>query len=86
MCWKKIKYWLKGGLIGLIIALVYDLRILYIGEARDLGTWIFGLITDLIVIFIIGALIGLLIGFIIKKRKIKKPVRKIVKRKVRKKK
>ena len=81
MCWKKMPYWLKGGIIGAIIALIYDIRGLILYGIRDLGLWFFSLTLDLLIIFIIGALIGLIIGIIIKRRKKKISFKKRIKKK-----
>ena len=69
MCWKKMSYWLRGGLIGIVIALIYDLRGIIFNEVQSLEVWFFALIIDFIITFIIGALFGLIIGGIIERRK-----------------
>jgi len=77
-----MQYWLKGGLIGLAIVIIYDLAILFLVNTNDFGIWFFGLVIDLIIFFIIGSVIGLIVGVVIK-RKRKNPLQK--KRKIRRK-
>jgi hypothetical protein len=86
MCWKKMKYWLRGGLIGVAIALIYDIRTLIIGKSDNLVLWFLSLGLDLVVTFIIGALIGQVVGYIINKRKKKNIVKKKAVKKARKRK
>lgn len=57
MCWKKISYWLKGGIIGLVLAFIYNLIELIL-QKTEIKQWLLYLITDLIFAFIIGAIIG----------------------------
>ena len=76
MCWKKMSYWLRGGLIGLVVALIYDMRGLVFDEVQSLEIWFFALIIDLIITFIIGAIFGLIIGGILERRRKRSSPRK----------
>lgn len=64
MCWKKLSYWLNGGIIGTVLALVYNL----IKYNNPLNLWIIGLIIDIIFLFVVGSIIGYLLGSVIKSR------------------
>lgn len=65
MCWKKMQYWLRGGLIGGVIAIIYDLISLIANNFQFINIWFLALILDVVVFFVIGAIIGIIIGLII---------------------
>ena len=84
MGWKNWPYWLRGGLIGIIVGII----LLSIGERTSLpiegnifssasyadGPFLYIVIFALIIFFIIGAIIGLIVGKIKSKRlKTQKP-------------
>jgi len=81
MCWKKLPYWLKGGIIGLIVGIVVVLINLIKNKFQFCYTLIseiggFGIITicdyiwrDYVLPFLIIVLIGIVIGFIVGKIK-----------------
>lgn len=77
MCLKKMPYWLKVGIIGAVIALIYDVIGLFLNNFQYLNIWLLSLILDIIVFFVIGAIIGLIIDIIIKGKRRNSPVRKI---------
>ena len=70
MSFGKNKYWIIGGIIGAVLALIYDLYglILY-GVTDSFISWFLFMILDFIIFFIVGALIGLLIKVIITRRR-----------------
>jgi len=81
MCWKKMQYWLIGGIIGAIIALIYDIRGLVLYGIQDsMVFWFLSLVMDLLIVFAIGAFIGFIIGAIIKRRR-EKHSKKVIRRK-----
>ncbi len=67
MCWEKMSYWLKGGIIGLIIGIIYNILELIIYKT-DLNQWLIYLVADLIFVFIVGAILGFVISKIIKNK------------------
>jgi hypothetical protein len=75
--WKKMPYYLKGGVIGLIVAIVYNIVELILLGKGSFSEWLYGFVIDLIGLFIIGAIIGALLGLYINtKRKNKMIVNK----------
>lgn len=75
MGWKDWSYWLKGGLIGILISWLGVTFMLIIGSKwrlgrilRELDQWlIWGVILS-VVLFTVGTLLGLIIGKIIAKK------------------
>lgn len=66
-----MSYWLKGGIIGLVLDLIYNLFEL-IFYKTDIKNWLIYLVMDLIFVFIIGAIIGLIFDIIIRRKNKKK--------------
>jgi len=62
-----MSYWLKGGIIGLVLDLIYNLFEL-IFYKTDMKIWILYIIADLIFVFIIGAIIGYIFDILIKRK------------------
>jgi len=78
MCWKKLTYWMKGGIVGFFIAMfVFALEFGLFGNSVTMGGnpadnfWYYYFIFPVIII-LFGVLIGLIYGFFHKKRKTKK--------------
>lgn len=68
MIYEKKPYWLRGGIIGIITAVIYNL-ISLIRLNENLISWLYGFLIDIIGLFIIGAIIGALLGLYINRGK-----------------